>query len=104
MFSSCKDATIFAKMFKITAQKYLNREDVLHVKGCPVSVAEQALLLVYLGGLDNPYFDPDNMFSFTSCYLSWRSRTAIKRLFGKKYNKPGPSPRGIARPVQNIPQ
>ena len=36
---------------------------------------------------------------FMSAYLSWRTRTAISRLFGLKYNEPGPTVRGDARPA-----
>ena len=64
--------------------------------GCPVSVAEHVLALVKLGGLKNPYFDPGEVFSFTSAYLSSRTRNAIARLFGKPYNVPGFDGRGEA--------
>ena len=94
---------IFAKMFKVTAKSMLGGEDIMRITGCPVSVAEQVLVLVYEGGLNNPYFDPENTLTFTNCYLSWRVRAAIKRLFGQPYNKSGPNPRGKARPIQNMP-
>ncbi|MEL6181370.1 MAG: DUF362 domain-containing protein, partial [Myxococcota bacterium] len=94
---------IFAKMIAMTAKSFLNRDDIMRITGCPVSVAEQVLLLVYEGGLNNPYFDPKNTLQFTNCYLSWRVRTAIKRLTGQPYNKPGPNTRGKARPIQNMP-
>ncbi len=93
---------IFAKMIKTTRQMRRS-EDVIKIHGCPVSVAEQALALVELGHLKNPYFDPKNMVLFTSSYLSWRSRQAIARLGGTPYQIPGPSARGAARPDQNLP-
>jgi hypothetical protein len=64
--------------------------------GCPVSVAEHVLALVKLGGLRNPYFDPTEVFGFTSAYISQRTRSAIARLFGKPYNVPGFDERGEA--------
>ena len=77
--------------------------DLIRVKGCPVSVAEQVLTLVYLGKLNNPYLDPNQAIPFTSCYLNWRTRTMFKRLFGEPYNVEGPTHRGDARPPQNLP-
>jgi hypothetical protein len=71
--------------------------------GCPVSIPEQMLALVHLGGLDNPYFDPDVALDFTTCYLSTRTRSAIQRWRGKPYNQPGPALRGASRPAQNLP-
>lgn len=99
-----KHEDIFEKMAKVGATMWLKRkQDVLRLKGCPVSVAEQALTLVHLGGLKNPYFDPAISVDFTSCYLSHRTRVAAKRLFGERYNRPGPTARGDARPAQNLP-
>jgi hypothetical protein len=72
------------------------KEQVIRMTGCPVSVAEHVLALVKLGGLKNPYFDPGEVFSFTSAYLSFRTRNAIARLFGKAYNLPGFEERGEA--------
>jgi uncharacterized protein (DUF362 family) len=95
---------IFEKMFKVGAQLWQNRsEQILRMPGCPVSVAEQILALVHLGGLDNPYFDPDVAFEFTNCYLSTRTRNAIQRWRGRPYHQPGPTERGAARPWQNLP-
>jgi hypothetical protein len=66
-------------------------------------VAEQALTLINLGKLDNPYFDTSNMLSFTSAYFSWRTRTFIDRMFGRPYQVQGATQRGASRPVQNLP-
>jgi uncharacterized protein (DUF362 family) len=90
---------VFAKMLKVGSNMFMNRkEDVIRIPGCPVSVAEQILTLVNLGGLKNPYFDPRLSMSFTSCYLSQRTRTFIRRLTGEKYNETGPAERGDAAP------
>ena len=89
---------------KVGAKLWKSRGDqVIRLEGCPVSVAEQVLALVHLGGLDNPYFDPEVAVEFTSCYLSTKTRNAIARLRGRHYNVPGPTERGASRPVQNMP-
>ncbi len=99
-----KHEDIFEKMFKVYANMFKNRKnDVIRLPGCPVSVAEQVLTLVTLGGLKNPYLDFDVSIDFTSCYLSSKLRTAIKRMGGESYNKPGASLRGASRPPQNHP-
>lgn len=88
---------IFGKM--ISTEKVLwkaRNEDVIRMTGCPVSVAEHVLALVKLGGLKNPYFDPVEIFAFTSAYVSQRTRNIIQRLFGKSYNVPGFDERGEA--------
>lgn len=101
------DATsgdIFEKMWKVGAELWKSRGDqVIRLPGCPVSVAEQVLALVHLGGLDNPYFDPEVAVEFTSCYLSTKTRNAIARMRGRHYNVPGPTERGASRPIQNMP-
>jgi uncharacterized protein (DUF362 family) len=99
-----KHPDIYAKMVQMgLLLRTLDKSDVLQIAGCPVSVAEQVLALVKLGGLRNPYLDPVEAAGFTSCYLSWRTRRAFKQLFGMRYNEPGPTPRGRARPEQNLP-
>jgi hypothetical protein len=99
-----KGQDIFLKIFK-TSSRLRNEvaPNVIRISGCPVSVAEQVLVLVKLAKLRNPYFDPTQALPFTSCYLSMRTRQAIKRVFGKKYNLAGPTPRGDARPALNAP-
>ncbi len=99
-----KHEDIFQKMAKVGAMMWIKRkQDVIRLQGCPVSVAEQALALVNLGGLKNPYFDPAISFDFTNCYLSANTRVAAQRLRGRRYNQPGPTARGAARPTQNLP-
>lgn len=92
-----KHEDVFVKISKVTANMWRNRrEDLLFLGGCPVSVAEQVLALVSLGGLKNPYFDPRIASDFVSCYLSTRVRTAIRRVGGDPYQRPGPATRGAA--------
>lgn len=95
---------IFMKMWSVRRQMAkLKNQDYIRIAGCPVSVAEQTLILVQLGGLKSPYFDPKQVVPFVSAYLSSRTRTAFSRLFGIKYNQPGPMLRGRARPKLNLP-
>ncbi len=61
----------------------------LRLEGCPVSVAEQVLALVSLGGLKNPYMDPSQVVDFTRGYLGWRSRVVLNRLQRKRYQENG---------------
>lgn len=93
---------IYIKMLQ-TAKKLWQskKQDFIRIRGCPVSVAEQVLLLVGLGGLKNPYFDRELMLPFNYCYLSWRTRSALNQLFGKPYQIPGPVKRGDTRPAQD---
>ena len=101
---SAKHEDIFAKMGKVYLNMFQNRNnDVIRLPGCPVSVAEQVLTLVNLGGLKNPYLDFDVSVDFTSCYLSSKVKTAISRLRGERYNEPGAALRGASRPEQNLP-
>lgn len=101
---AAKYEDIFAKMLSVGLKlRKLKKSDVLHLTGCPVSVAEQVLTFVNLGKLKNPYFDPAQAVPFASCYLSWRTRQAMGRLMGKGYNFTGDYARGAARPPQNQP-
>lgn len=101
---TAKHDDIYVKMGKVMAKFWKNRnEDHFRMAGCPVSVAEQVLMLVKLGDLRNPYFDPSMAVGFTHSYFSWRTRQAIQRILGEPYNKPGAYKRGSARPAQNLP-
>ena len=71
----------------------------MRLQGCPVSVSEQLLTLVSLGGTKNPLFAPSEAVGFNKAYLTWRIVTFFKRLFGKKYQKAGPCLRGQAMPL-----
>jgi hypothetical protein len=94
-----KHSDIFAKMISVKRNLSKAKKDP-HVRltGCPVSVAEQVLTMVELGGTKNPYFDGGEAAAFNKAYLTWRLVTAVKRLFGKKYQVSGPSVRGHAMP------
>jgi len=70
----------------------------VRLEGCPVSVAEQVLALVSLGGLKNPYFDPREVLAFNKAWMSWRARVAWQRTTGTPYQRPGPAVRGEAAP------
>jgi hypothetical protein len=100
-----KHEDIYVKMVKTEQRMFAARnKDVVQIGGCPVSVAEQVLLLVKLGKLKNPYFEPSQAVTFTSCYMSSRTQTLIQRLAGKPYQRSGATPRGAARPSQNLPK
>ncbi len=100
--SSAIDATkavhqdIYAKMVGVERALW-EGSDVVHIRGCPVSVAEQVLVLVKLAGLNNPYFDPAQVIGFNHAYLSWRARAALKRVLGQPYAVEGAALRGDAR-------
>jgi hypothetical protein len=66
----------------------------LRLRGCPVSVTEQLLVLVKLAGAN----DPTNNASGAYAYFKWRGVMAMKNLFGHKYQIPGPTERGEAAP------
>jgi uncharacterized protein (DUF362 family) len=96
---NAKHDDIYAKMAKVTAKLASSRKKS-HVRldGCPVSVAEQVLALVSLGGLKNPYFAPEQIVGFNKAYLGWRASAAYHRLRGEKYQESGPAHRGHAAP------
>jgi uncharacterized protein (DUF362 family) len=95
---------IFMKMWSVKRKmRELKHSNHIRIAGCPVSVAEQALILIQLGGLTNPYLDPNEAVPFMSAYLSWKTRAVFSRIFGIKYNQPGPVLRGRARPRLSLP-
>src|SRR5262249_24787123 len=94
-----KHDDIYAKMISVKRNTARARkQSYMRMEGCPVSVAEQVLAIVELGGTKNPYFDSAEAIGFNRYYLTWRLVTAVKRLFGKKYQIPGAAPRGHAMP------
>jgi uncharacterized protein (DUF362 family) len=97
---TAKHDDLYAKMVAVTA-KFLKDRNATHLRleGCPVSVAEQVLTLVTLGGLKNPYFDPENIVGFNKAYLAWKANVAAKRIRGIPYQKHGPAERGDGAPV-----
>lgn len=81
---------IFKKLAVTTAKAAWHRNaSHLRLGGCPVSVAEQVLALVAVGGLKNPYLDPRQSSKFTRGYLSWKSRVALNLLQRKRYQQTG---------------
>jgi len=99
-----KHDDIYAKMVKVTTKlARAKSEDTLRLEGCPVSVAEQVLALVTLGGTNNPYFSPSEMVKFNKAYLAWRSTTIAKRLTGTPYQIHGSCSRGQAAPDVTAP-
>jgi uncharacterized protein (DUF362 family) len=95
-----KHDDIYAKLASVRARVKESRA-ATHVRfeGCPVSVAEQVLALVFLTGCKNPFFVPGESARFNKAYLSWKAVTAFKRLMGTPYQKPGEGERGEARPI-----
>jgi hypothetical protein len=91
---------IFAKIATTTAKPRRARNDShIRLEGCPVSVAEQVLALVAVGGLKNPYTDPRQVSTFARGYLGWRSRVFLNRLQNKRYQAHGSyAGRGQAAP------
>jgi hypothetical protein len=91
---------IFKKLAVTTAKAAVNRNaSHLRLSGCPVSVAEQVLALVAVGGLKNPYLDPRQSSKFTRGYLGWKSRVALNLLQRKRYQQQGAyAHRGQAAP------
>ncbi len=64
---------IYAKMLAVTYRLLKARgADHVRLPGCPISVAEQVLMLCHLSGAKNPYFDPRIVMGFNRGYLGWR--------------------------------
>ena len=96
---TAKHSDIYAKMGNVLGKlSKAKHEQHLRLEGCPVSVAEQVLALVKLGGTKNPYFATSEVVGFNRAYLSWRAVTAFKRLKGEAYQRQGASERGDAKP------
>jgi hypothetical protein len=97
-----KHDDVYAKLASVR-RKVREAEGVSFVRfeGCPVSVAEQVLALVFLTHCKNPYLDPSEAVRFNRAYLGWRAVTAFKRLTGEPYQKTGAGEedkRGEAKP------
>jgi uncharacterized protein (DUF362 family) len=81
-----KHDDVYAKLASVRRKvKESDGADIVRFEGCPVSVAEQVLALVYLTRCGNPYFDPSEAVRFNRAYLGWRAATAFKRLKGEPY-------------------
>ncbi len=94
-----KHDDVFAKLVSIGA-KVSRSAGVEYVRfeGCPVSVAEQVLALVFLTGCKNPFLVPSVAIPFGKAYAAWRAAMAAKRLMGQPYQRSGGCPRGGAMP------
>jgi hypothetical protein len=96
---TAKHDDIYAKMVKVTAKLAMAKDgEPVRLEGCPVSVAEQVLALVSLGGTKNPYFSAAEAMKFNKAYLAWRGTTLAKRAMGQPYQVKGPTARGEAKP------
>jgi len=94
-----KHKDVYERMLKMANKlRELRTKPYIRLEGCPVSVGELILLLAELGGINNPYFDRRAVVGFNRSYLAWRATDAWKRLTGSKYQVPGPTERGAARP------
>jgi uncharacterized protein (DUF362 family) len=95
-----KHSDIYGKLLTMTKLlRKAKKEPAIRLEGCPVSVAEQMLAIVNIGGTKNPLFEPSEAVGFNKAYLTWRLVTFFKRLFGKKYQQSGPALRGEAMPL-----
>jgi uncharacterized protein (DUF362 family) len=95
-----KHDDIYAKMLSVAmkAREAKQRGEPLRLTGCPVSVAEQVLMLVFVAGLKNPIFDPDSALGFNKAYAEWRGKTLLDRARGVPYQIQGPTNRGDGAP------
>jgi hypothetical protein len=94
-----RHSDIFAKMVSVKRKVAKAKKDpYIRLEGCPVSVAEQVLAIVELGGTKNPYTNGEEVLTFNKAYLTWRLVSAFRWLLGKKYQVAGPCPRGHAMP------
>jgi hypothetical protein len=85
-------------VFKVRKTTKLLKEaegqPALRLKGCPVSVAEQLMVLARVAGAVDPVKDRSGIGS----YLKWKSVMAMKALVGHKYQVHGTAERGDAAP------
>ncbi len=90
---------IFVKMARFY-WGMLRSRSVPHVRitGCPVSVAENVLVLSAYGGSVNPYFDPRTVIPFARAWAGWRIHQALRAAAGKPYQLPEPPAGGGALP------
>lgn len=96
---TAKHDDIYAKMASVTAKLARAKEgEPIRLEGCPVSVAEQVLVLVTLAKTNNPYLSPTELVRFNKAYLAWRGATVAKRVRGEPYQIHGPCRRGEAAP------
>jgi uncharacterized protein (DUF362 family) len=86
---------MLVKMLKTSSiLRAAKKKSFIRLKGCPVSVAEQLMVLVQLSSATDPTRDWAAMGS----YLKWKSVMAGKALTGHKYQIHGAAKRGEAAP------
>lgn len=86
---------IFGKMARTSLDLFRRRrEQVIRVRGCPVSVAEHVLLLAGVGGTRNPYLAPANAAPFLRGWVAMKAVRSLKRLLGMPDRKPVAIPAG----------
>jgi uncharacterized protein (DUF362 family) len=85
---TARSEDIFVKL-ATTRSKLGGGGDVVRLEGCPVSVAEQVLALISIAGVKNPYFDRQNMLTFSRGYLGWKARVALNKLQRRRYQQNG---------------
>ena len=80
---------IYQKMVSLTLRLLQSKKkSYMRLPGCPVSVAEQVLLLADISGAKNPYFDPRTAINFTKSYLAFRTANLFKfRPYQKRKSK-----------------
>ena len=95
-----KHDDIYAKMLIVAKKARESRQTgaPIRLEGCPVSVAEQVLMLVFVSGLKNPILDPASAVGFNKAYAEWRGKTLIDRARGIPYQVHGAASRGEAAP------
>ncbi len=99
-----KHDDIFVKMASVLAKVRAGKgQAYVRLEGCPVSVAEQVLFLVFASGAKNPLLDPTESIAFNKAYVQWRLATTMQRVRGVPYQRPGAAPRGEAAPVVDAP-
>ncbi len=94
-----KHDDIYLKMATVTSRAQRAKQDgFMRLEGCPVSVAEQLLMLCAVSDVKNPILDPENALRFNKAYVAWRGVTMAKRLRGQPYQVHGAADRGNAAP------
>jgi hypothetical protein len=83
-----KGAKTFSLLRKAKDKAYIR------LQGCPVSVAEQLMVLVQMSGAEDPTRDLSGL----AAYVKWKSVMAGKTLLGHKYQIRGAAKRGEAAP------
>jgi len=92
------DETIIGKALKLRKVfKKAEGEPYLRLQGCPVSVAEQVIMLADVGGLKSPVNDPESL-RMGKNILKWKGAMALKSMTGHKYQVHGETERGEASP------